>query len=73
MSIDGDEKEFQELAQRLRDGKKATKEGLVGDEHSFREDDDLKSNGTAEEIKVRQDVMLSILFLGQLLRQFEKL
>lgn len=58
MSIDGDEKEFQELAQRLRDGKKATKEGLVGDEHSFREDDDLKSNGTAEEIKVRQDVIV---------------
>ncbi|KAK4272911.1 hypothetical protein QN277_021402 [Acacia crassicarpa] len=58
MSIDGDDKEFQELAQRLRDGKKTTKEGVVGDVHSFREDDELKSNGTAEEVKVGQDGIL---------------
>lgn len=54
MSIDGDDKEFQALAQRLRDGMKTIKEGVAGGEHSLREDDDLKSNGTAEEVKVRQ-------------------
>ncbi|KAF7804506.1 two-component response regulator-like APRR7 isoform X1 [Senna tora] len=54
MSFDGDDKEFQELAQRLRDGKKTIKEGVAGDEHSLREDDELKSNGTAEEVKVGQ-------------------
>lgn len=54
MSIDGDDREFQELAERLPDGKKTVKEGVAGDEHSLREDDELKSNGTAEEVKVGQ-------------------
>lgn len=60
MNIDGDDKEFQELAQRLQDGKKTIREGVACDDHSLHEDDELKSNGTAEEVKVGQGGVVEV-------------
>ncbi|KAJ1416922.1 hypothetical protein SESBI_17087 [Sesbania bispinosa] len=48
MSVDGDSKELKELSQRLRDEKKTFKEGVSG------EDNEVKCNGAAEEVKVGQ-------------------
>ncbi|KAJ1391305.1 Signal transduction response regulator, receiver domain [Sesbania bispinosa] len=48
MSVDGDSKELKELNQRLRDEKKTFKKGVSG------EDNEVKCNGAAEEVKVGQ-------------------
>ncbi|KAI4300214.1 hypothetical protein L6164_033613 [Bauhinia variegata] len=55
MSVDGDDKELQKLTQRPQDGKKRFEDGVAGEEHSLNKDDELKSNGIAEEVKVEKE------------------
>ena len=54
MTVDGDDKELQELTQRLQDGKKAFGDGVSGEEQNFHENEELKSNGLVEDAKVGQ-------------------
>ncbi|KAI4349219.1 hypothetical protein L6164_009839 [Bauhinia variegata] len=52
MSVDGDDKDLQELTQCPQNGKKRFEGGVAGGEHSLHKDDELKSNGIAEEVGV---------------------
>ncbi|XP_054813435.1 two-component response regulator-like APRR7 isoform X2 [Prosopis cineraria] len=56
MSVNGEDKELQELAQRLQVGKKILIDGATGEEHGLHEKDALKVNGIVEVVKAGQGV-----------------
>ncbi|XP_028775997.1 two-component response regulator-like APRR7 [Neltuma alba] len=54
MSVNGDDKELQELTHHLQVGKKILKDGVTGEEHGLHEKNELKVNGMVEEFNVGQ-------------------
>lgn len=49
MCVNGDDKELQELTQRLQVGKKILKDGVAGGEHRLHEKNELKVDGVVED------------------------
>ncbi|KAK7285113.1 hypothetical protein RJT34_19873 [Clitoria ternatea] len=61
MSVDrGDDKELQELTQRLGDEKRTSENGDSGDGHSLQEKDRLKCNEIADDLDVGQGVAVGV-------------
>ncbi|KAF7818566.1 two-component response regulator-like APRR7 isoform X1 [Senna tora] len=54
MTVSGDDKELEKSTQHLQVVNETFKDGVSGEEHGLHEDDELKVNGIAEEVKVGQ-------------------